>query len=154
GAWVLGQACRQNRAWQQQGLPKVPVAVNLSMIQFRQKRFLQDVERVLADSGLEPQYLAFEVTEDMLQGDEAELVRTLRALKYLGVHLAIDDFGTGLSSLMSLKRSPTDKIKIARRFVRELPAAPDDVAIVSAIIDLAKNMGITSIAEGVDRVQQ
>jgi diguanylate cyclase (GGDEF)-like protein/PAS domain S-box-containing protein len=154
GAWVLGQACRQNRAWQREGLPKVPVAVNLSLIQFRQKRFVQDVERALADSGLEPQYLSFELTEAMLLGDEAELVRTLKALKSLGVQLAIDDFGTGHSSLMSLKRLPIDKIKIDRTFVRHIPAAPDDVAIVSAIIDLARNLGITSVAEGVDRVDQ
>jgi diguanylate cyclase (GGDEF)-like protein/PAS domain S-box-containing protein len=154
GSWVLRQACRQNREWQLAGLPKLPVAVNLSMIQFRQKHFVDEIGRVLADTGLEPQYLAFELTESMLLGDTDELARTLRSLKSLGVQIAIDDFGTGHSSLMNLKRFPIDKLKIDRTFVRDIPADPDSVAIVSAIIDLARNMGITSIAEGVDRIDQ
>jgi EAL domain-containing protein (putative c-di-GMP-specific phosphodiesterase class I) len=154
GSWVLRQACRQNRAWQLDGLPKVPVAVNLSMAQFRQRHFVDEVATVLEESGLEPQYLAFELTEGMLLGDTAELVKTLQSLKRLGVQLAIDDFGTGHSSLMNLKRFPIDKLKIDRSFVRDIPADPDDVAIVSATIDLARNMGITSIAEGVDRLDQ
>src|SRR5262249_50305507 len=134
--------------------PRLPVAVNLSMIQFRQKHFVDEIERALAESGLEPQYLAFELTESMLLGDTDELAKTLKSLKSLGVQLAIDDFGTGHSSLMNLKRFPIDKLKIDRTFVRDIPADPDSVAIVSAIIDLARNMGITSIAEGVDRVDQ
>ena len=154
GAWVIRQACRQNKAWQDRGLPRVPVAVNLSIVQFRQKHFVDEVKNALAESRLEPQYLAFELTEGMLIGDTAELAKTLQALKALGVQLAIDDFGTGYSSLMNLKRFPIDKLKIDRTFVRDVPADPDDVAIVSAIIDLARNMGITSIAEGVDRVDQ
>jgi diguanylate cyclase (GGDEF)-like protein/PAS domain S-box-containing protein len=154
GAWVLREACRQNREWQLDGLPKVPVWVNLSMAQFRHRHFLELVERTLAETGLEPQYLAFELTEAMLLGDADDVAKNLQALKALGVHLAIDDFGTGHSSLMSLKRFPIDKIKIDRTFVRDIPADPDDVAIVSAIIDLARNMGITSIAEGVDGVEQ
>jgi diguanylate cyclase (GGDEF)-like protein/PAS domain S-box-containing protein len=154
GAWVLRQACRQNRAWQLAGLPKLPVAVNLSAMQFRQKNFIEEVERVLAESQLKPQYLCFELTESMLLGDMSELVKTLRRLKSLGVKLAIDDFGTGHSSLMNLKRFPIDKLKIDRMFVRDIPGDPDHLAIVAAIIDLAKNMGITSIAEGVDRLDQ
>ena len=154
GAWVLRQACRQNRAWQLAGLPKLPVAVNLSTMQFRQKNFVEEVERVLAESQLKPQWLCFELTETMLLGDSAELVKTLRRLKSLGVRLAIDDFGTGHSSLMNLKRFPIDKLKIDRTFIRDIPGDPDCLAIVSAIIDLAKNMGITSIAEGVDRLDQ
>ena len=154
GTWVIREACKQNRAWHEQGLPKVPVAVNLSIVQFRQKHFVEEVEHALESSGLEPQYLAFELTESMLLGDTTELARTLMALKALGVELAIDDFGTGYSSLVNLKRFPIDKLKIDRTFVRDIPADPDDVAIVSAIIDLARNMGITSIAEGVDRPEQ
>jgi len=154
GAWVLRQACQQNRAWQLAGLPKVPVAVNLSMAQFRNRHFLEIVERALTESALEPQYLAFELTEAMLLGDVDDVANNLKSLKALGVQIAIDDFGTGHSSLMNLKRFPIDKIKIDRTFVRDIPADPDDVAIVSAIIDLARNMDITSIAEGVDRVEQ
>ncbi|MGZ5571269.1 MAG: sensor domain-containing protein [Usitatibacter sp.] len=154
GSWVLRQACRQNREWQRSGLPRVPVAVNLSAIQFRQKNLVAEVAKVLDETGLDPQYLAFELTETMLMNDTAEMVRTLEGLKSLGVKLAIDDFGTGHSSLINLKRFPIDKLKIDRTFVRDTPEDADDVAITAAIIDLARNMGITSIAEGVDRPEQ
>jgi EAL domain-containing protein (putative c-di-GMP-specific phosphodiesterase class I) len=154
GKWVLRQACRQNRDWQLAGLPALPVAVNLSSVEFRHKDFAHDVEKVLVETGLEPRYLAFELTESMLMGDTAEMARTLEALKALGVQLAIDDFGTGHSSLMHLKRFPIDKLKIDRTFVRDTPDDADDCAISAAIIDLARNMGITSIAEGVDRMEQ
>ena len=150
GGWVLREACRQNVEWQEQGLPALPVAVNLSPIQFRQRNFVAEVEEVLASTGLDPRYLAFELTEGMLMDDPLEMVRTLEKLKALGVGLAIDDFGTGHSSLMHLKRFPIDKLKIDRTFVKDCPGDADDVAITAAIIDLARNMGITSIAEGVD----
>jgi len=152
GRWVLREACRQNRAWQDEGLEPIPVAVNLSPIEFRQKNFVGEVQEVLEETGLDPRYLAFELTEGMLTGEEME--STLEGLKSLGVGLAIDDFGTGHSSLMHLKRFPIDKLKIDRTFVRDLPGDADDVAITGAIIDLARNMGITSIAEGVDRLDQ
>ncbi|HUP98155.1 MAG TPA: EAL domain-containing protein [Usitatibacter sp.] len=154
GNWVLREACRQNRAWQQAGLPPLPVAVNLSSVQFRQKDFVREVQDALEESGLDPRYLAFELTESMLMSDTQEMVRTLEQLKALGVKLAIDDFGTGHSSLMHLKRFPIDKLKIDRTFVRDTPDDADDCAITAAIIDLARNMGITSIAEGVDRPEQ
>ncbi|MEP7260376.1 MAG: EAL domain-containing protein [Usitatibacter sp.] len=154
GNWVLREACRQNKAWQDAGIAPLPMAVNLSSIQFRQKDFVREVEDALAESGLAPQCLAFELTESMLMGDTVDMVRTLEGLKELGVKLAIDDFGTGHSSLMHLKRFPIDKLKIDRTFVRDLPDDANDRAITGAIIDLARNMGITSIAEGVDRVEQ
>jgi diguanylate cyclase (GGDEF)-like protein/PAS domain S-box-containing protein len=154
GHWVLQQACRQNKAWQRAGLPKIPIAVNLSSIEFRQKDLVSEVQRVLAESRLDPQYLALELTESMLMADSAEMLRTLVGLKAVGVKLAIDDFGTGHSSLMHLKSFPIDKLKIDRTFVRDIPEDPDDVAITAAIIDLARNMGITSIAEGVERPEQ
>jgi predicted signal transduction protein with EAL and GGDEF domain len=151
GAWVLHEACRQNRQWQLEGLPALPVAVNLSAIQFKQKNLVAEVERVLAELGLEARFLEFELTESMLMEDVAAIARTLEGLKALGVRVAIDDFGTGHSSLMHLKRFPIDKLKIDRTFIRDVPADADDVAITAAIIDLARNMSITSIAEGVDR---
>ncbi len=154
GGWVMREACRQNRAWQDEGLPKLPVAVNLSAIQFRNRNLVAEVERALAEAGLEPRYLAFELTESMLMDDSNEMARTLEGLKAIGVGLAIDDFGTGHSSLMHLKRFPIDKLKIDRTFVRDTPGNADDVAITAAIIDLARNLGITSIAEGVDRHEQ
>ena len=154
GAWVLQHACRQNRMWQLSGLPKVPVAVNLSAVQFKQKSLVDQVKRVLLETGLEARYLEIELTESMLMDDTAAIAKTLVGLKDLGVKLAIDDFGTGHSSLMHLKSFPIDKLKIDRTFVRDTPGDPDDVAITGAIIDLAHNMGITSIAEGVDHPMQ
>jgi EAL domain-containing protein (putative c-di-GMP-specific phosphodiesterase class I) len=130
------------------------VAVNLSSVEFRQKDFAGEVARVLDETGMEARYLAFELTERMLMGDLAEMARTLEALNRLGVQFAIDDFGTGHSSLMHLKRFPIDKLKIDRTFVRDMPGDADDMAITGAVIDLARNMGITSIAEGVDRLEQ
>ena len=154
GNWVLREACRQNVEWQKAGLAPLPVAVNLSSVQFRQRDFVREVEDALAETGLEPRYLAFELTESMLMSDTNDMVRTLEGLKALGVKLAIDDFGTGHSSLMHLKRFPIDKLKIDRTFVRDTPDDADDCAITAAVIDLARNMGITSIAEGVDRREQ
>jgi len=154
GRWVLREACRQNKAWQDAGIARLPVAVNLSSIEFRQKDFAADVEAALAETGLEARWLGFELTESMLMSDLAEAARTLEALKGLGVQLAIDDFGTGHSSLMHLKRFPIDKLKIDRTFIRDMPGDADDMAISGAVIDLARNMGITSIAEGVDRLEQ
>jgi diguanylate cyclase (GGDEF)-like protein/PAS domain S-box-containing protein len=154
GRWVLREACRQAKAWQDEGLAPLPVAVNLSPIEFRQRDFAVEVERVLMETGLEARWLAFELTERMLMGDLQEMARTLEALKRLGVGLSIDDFGTGHSSLMHLKRFPIDKLKIDRTFVRDMPGDADDMAITGAVIDLARNMGIVSIAEGVDRLDQ
>jgi diguanylate cyclase (GGDEF)-like protein/PAS domain S-box-containing protein len=154
GHWVLREACRQNRAWQDAGLAPLPMAVNLSPIEFRQRDFVDGVRRVLDETGLDPRWLAFELTEGMLMGDLIEMARSLEALKKLGVRLAIDDFGTGHSSLMHLKGFPIDKLKIDRTFVRDMPGDADDMAITGAVIDLARNMGITSIAEGVDRLEQ
>jgi len=128
--------------------------VNLSSVQFRQRDFVSEVEEALAESGLAPGFLEFELTESMLMSDTNDMVRTLEGLKALGVKLAIDDFGTGHSSLMHLKRFPIDKLKIDRTFVRDTPDDADDCAITAAVIDLARNMGITSIAEGVDRREQ
>jgi diguanylate cyclase (GGDEF)-like protein/PAS domain S-box-containing protein len=150
GTWVLRNACRQNRLWQVSGLPCVPVAVNLSAIQLKQKNFVADVENVLAETGLDAAWLQFELIESMLMTETPELMRTLEALRALGVRLAIDDFGTGHSSLSHLKRFPIERLKIDRAFVRGIATDPDDRTIATAIIDLARNMGITSIAEGVE----
>ena len=154
GAWVLRAACRQNRLWQNAGLPKVPVAVNLSAIQFKQRNFVEEVEKALAETGLEPAWLAFELTEGMLAADTPELRRNLEGLQALGVKLAIDDFGTGRSSLAHLRRWPIDKLKIDRTFVRDVPADGDAAAITGAVVDLARNLGIVVIAEGVDHEAQ
>ncbi|HEX4944982.1 MAG TPA: EAL domain-containing protein, partial [Usitatibacteraceae bacterium] len=150
GTWVLRNACLQNRQWQLAGLPHVPVAVNLSGIQFKQRNLVAEVERVLAETGLNAAWLEFELTESMLMEETPELMRTLDGLHELGVKVAIDDFGMGHTSLSHLKRFPIDRLKIDRSFVRDIAGDPDDRAITAAIIDLARNMGITSIAEGVE----
>ncbi|MBL0141779.1 MAG: EAL domain-containing protein [Betaproteobacteria bacterium] len=154
GGWVLRNACRQNRLWQDSGLPRVPVVVNLAAIQFRQKNLVADVGRALDEAGLDAEWLEFDLTESMLMKETPDLMRTLDGLRLLGVRLAIDDFGTGHSSLALLKRFPIEKLKIDRSFVRDIADDPNDRAISAAIIDLARNMGITSIAEGVETVAQ
>jgi len=154
GTWVLREACRQNRAWQRAGLPPMTVSVNLSPGQFRQRDLVEQVRAVLRQSGLDGRYLAFELSESLLMGEIAEMARTLEALKELGVQIVIDDFGTGCSSLVHLKRLPIDKIKVDRGFVREMPGSADDVAIVAGIVDLARNLGIVTVAEGVERPEQ
>jgi len=154
GAWVLRTACRQNRLWQNAGLPKVPIAVNLSAIQFKQKNLVEEVRKVLAETGLEPAWLAFDLTEGMLVADSPDIKRTLEGLQALGVKLAIDDFGTGHSSLAHLKRWPIDRLKIDRTFVRDVPGDADASAITGAVVDLARNLGITVVAEGVDHEAQ
>jgi diguanylate cyclase (GGDEF)-like protein/PAS domain S-box-containing protein len=154
GTWVLREACRQNRAWQRAGLPPMVVSVNLSPGQFRQRDLVDQVRAVLRQTGLDGRWLAFELSESLLMGDVAEMARTLDSLKALGVQLVIDDFGTGCSSLVHLKRLPIDKLKVDRGFIRETPASADDVAIVAGIVNLARNLRIVSVAEGVERPEQ
>ncbi|HET9579669.1 MAG TPA: EAL domain-containing protein [Usitatibacter sp.] len=154
GAWVLREACRQNREWQLAGLCPVPVAVNLSAVQLRQRDLVEQVRRALDETGLDGRYLAFELTESVLASDGGETARTLQALKELGVQLMIGDFGTGQSSLVHLKTLPIDKLKIDRTFVLDTPENANSVAITAAIIDLAHNLGIVTVAEGVERLEQ
>jgi EAL domain-containing protein (putative c-di-GMP-specific phosphodiesterase class I) len=150
---VLLVACRQNRAWQLAGAPAVPVAVNVSALQFRRGSLVADIGHVLAQTGLDGRYLELELTESVLM-DQAGAIDTLNGLRNLGVQLAIDDFGTGYSSLNYLKRYPIDKLKIDRSFVTDLLCDADDVLITRAIISLAKALHLTVIAEGVEQPGQ
>jgi diguanylate cyclase (GGDEF)-like protein/PAS domain S-box-containing protein len=154
GKWVLEQACKQNAEWQKLGLPKVPMAVNLSPIQFKQPQLPEIVARILSDSGLDGQYLELEITENLLMSDTQQVTRTLGALKNLGVRLTVDDFGAGYSSLSYLKRYPIDKLKIDRSFVRHIPGDPEDVAITNAMISLGRSLGMRVLAEGVEYQEQ
>ncbi|HET9650707.1 MAG TPA: EAL domain-containing protein [Usitatibacter sp.] len=154
GAWVLREACRQNREWQLAGLCPVPIAVNLSAVQLRQHDLAEQVRRVLEQTGLDGRYLAFELMEGVLAADAGEMARTLHALKDLGVQLVIGNFGMGRSSLIHLKTLPIDKLKIDRTFVLDTPEDANGAAITAAIIDLAHNLGIVSVAEGVERMEQ
>ena len=154
GEWVLLEACRQNRAWQQQGLQAVPMAVNISPFQFRGRNMADVVGRALKETGLAPEHLELEFTESALMQDTRELGETIHRLKALGVRLAIDDFGTGYSSLSYLKRFRIDKIKIDRSFVQDIGVDVDDAAITGAIISLARSLKVTVVAEGVETDEQ
>jgi len=154
GDWVLREACRQNRRWQEQGLPPVVMAVNLSAVQLRQANLAQRIIAILADTGLEPRWLELEITESAFIHDTDRIVAALDELSALGIKLSIDDFGTGYSSLAYLKRLPFDRIKIDQSFVRELPGDTDDIAIVRAIIAIADSLQKEVIAEGVEQAGQ
>ena len=150
GEWVLRQACYQNKAWQEAGYEPIPVSVNVSLGQFRQKDFVGLVEIVLQETGLDPQYLELEITESMTM-DMAHTERILASLKALGVKVSMDDFGTGYSSLSYLRRLPINKLKIDQSFIRNLDVK--NQAIVRTIITLANNLQMDVIAEGVELIE-
>jgi diguanylate cyclase (GGDEF)-like protein len=154
GDWVLREACRQNCAWHKAGLPPLPVAVNLSALQFQQKDLADHVARVLAETGLSPEYLELELTESAVMRDAETSIATMRALKAVGVRLSMDDFGTGYSSLSQLKRLPLDKLKIDRSFVSGLADDPYDRAISTAIVGMGRALNLKVIAEGVETADQ
>jgi diguanylate cyclase (GGDEF)-like protein len=153
GDWVLSQAVRQAVLWHQRG-HSLPMAVNVSALQFQQANFVDRVASILAVSGLPPHLLELELTESILVHDAEEALHRLAALARLGVRLAIDDFGTGYSSLAYLKRFPIDKLKIDRSFVSGLPRDASDAAIVRAILQMARALGMQVIAEGVETESQ
>ena len=154
GEWVLGEACRQNRAWEQAGLPAVSVAVNISAVQYRSGRNEAIVATVLADTGLAPELLELELTEGIVMVGADATVATLQRISDMGVKLAIDDFGTGYSSLSYLKRFPIDRLKIDQSFVRDIVTDTDDWAISSAIISMGHSLRLQVIAEGVEYAEQ
>ncbi|MCZ8254008.1 MAG: EAL domain-containing protein [Hylemonella sp.] len=154
GEWVLEEACRQNQQWRLEGVCHVPVAVNVSGIQFKQSDLVEVVERVLARTGLPPPLLHLEITESVMMDQPEVISRTLDALLARGVGVALDDFGTGYSSLSYLKRFPVDCVKIDRSFVRDITTDPMDAAICGAIIAMAHQMSMRVIAEGVETEEQ
>ena len=154
GDWVLRTACAQNRAWADEGLPPLRVAVNLSARQFRQNDLADSVDQALRNTGLAAEYLELEITESIMIQDVHATITTLTQLNNLGIRISIDDFGTGYSSLAYLKRLPISKIKIDRSFVHDIMTDPDDKAIVSAVINLGHNLKKEVIAEGVETSEQ
>ena len=154
GEWVLRTACIQNKKWQDEGVLKVPMAVNISALQFHQKDFRDTIAHALRDSGLEPGYLELELTESITVKDVETTVRLLNELKLMGVLISIDDFGTGYSSLSYLKRFPIDKLKIDQSFVRDITTDADDAAIVQTIISMGHGLRLKVIAEGVETAEQ
>ncbi|MDP3424485.1 MAG: EAL domain-containing protein [Burkholderiaceae bacterium] len=154
GDWVLQQALADSAQWQATGLPAVPVAVNLSMAQFRDAQLLDKVRQALAHAGVKPGMLELELTESIAMEDSEFTIATIGALKQLGVLLSIDDFGTGYSSLSYLKRFAVDKLKVDKSFVDGLGQHTDDEAIAIAVIQLARSLGLKTIAEGVETEAQ
>ncbi len=154
GRWVLLEACRQLKQWHDAGFPRVPVAINLSAIEFKQRDLVQSIDAALRSSGLEPRYLEIELTESVLLDHGVHVLETLTALKSLGIGLAIDDFGTGYSSLAYLKRYPIDRLKIDRSFVRDILSDADDMAIATAIVQMAHSLKLITVAEGVETPEQ
>jgi diguanylate cyclase (GGDEF)-like protein len=154
GDWVLRTACAQARKWQEDGLPPVRVAVNVSAVQFRRQGFPEQIRKVLRETGLAPQYLELELTESLLIADAGVTLSVIQELKAMGLMLAIDDFGTGYSSFSYLKQFRVSRLKIDRSFIRDVAANPDDAAITTAIISMAKSLHLKVIAEGVENEEQ
>jgi EAL domain-containing protein (putative c-di-GMP-specific phosphodiesterase class I) len=154
GRWVLHEACRQARAWQDAGLPLLPLAVNVSAVEFRDEGFVEGLRAILSETGLEARYLELELTEGVLMEHAESTASVLKQLKMMGVHLVVDDFGTGYSSLSYLQQFPIDVLKIDQSFVHRITADLDDSPIVSAIIDMGKNLKQRVIAEGIETQEQ
>jgi EAL domain-containing protein (putative c-di-GMP-specific phosphodiesterase class I) len=152
GEWVLQTACAQTAQWQAMGL-EISIGVNLSPRQLWHRQLIETVEKILAETGLEPQWLELEITETTTMQD-AELARTiLLNLAERGIHIALDDFGTGYSSLSNLKQLPFHTLKIDQLFIRDLLINPQDVAIVEALVTLGRRLNIRVIAEGVETLE-
>jgi EAL domain-containing protein (putative c-di-GMP-specific phosphodiesterase class I) len=154
GRWVLREACRQARAWQDAGLPPLPIAVNVSAVEFRDKGFVEGVRRILSETGLPAQYLELELTEGVLMEDAESATSVLLQLKAMGVHLAIDDFGTGYSSLSYLRKFPIDALKIDQSFIRQNTTTPNESSIVSAVIAMGRSLKLRVVAEGVETLEE
>ncbi len=154
GEWVLRQAVRCAARWHESGLVVAPVAVNLSTMQFRSTHFNESIARVLQEEGVDGRLIELELTERMLMDDLPEVSAKLLRLAEIGIRVSVDDFGTGYSSLGHLKGLPIDKMKIDSSFVKDLPADRGSTAITRAIIQMARSLGITAIAEGVETEAQ
>lgn len=149
-AWMLREVCRQNSVWQQRGFPKISIAVNLSALQFCHRDFSQKVSEALKNTGLDGRYLECELTEGVVMSRPDLAIEIISKLKRLGVQFSIDDFGTGYSSLSYLKRFHVDKLKIDKSFVSSIACNQEDMAIVSAILSMAKSLNLKVVAEGVE----
>ncbi len=152
--WVLKTACKQNKAWQKQGLSPIPIAVNLSPKQFHQPNLVDIVAQVLEETELEPHLLDLEITETTMMENIDFSQENLHKLRKLGVQISLDDFGTGYSSLGYLQKFPITTLKIDKSFIQTLEDNPQNTAIISAIIALGKSFDLRVIAEGVETLQQ
>lgn len=154
GQWVIHTVCRQVQTWLETGLNVVPISINVSAMEFRNKKFLEGVIQIIRETALAPRYLELEITESVLMHDAESAVAVLESLRAMGVRLAIDDFGTGYSSLSFLKQFPIDALKIDKSFVRDITTDPNDATIVGAMIGLGRNLKLRVVAEGVETHRQ
>ena len=154
GRWALREACRQAKDWQNRGLPAIPIAVNVSALQFRTAGFIDDIQQFLRETGLAPRYLQLELTESALMVDTASTTALLEVLKLHGLVLKVDDFGTGPSSLSYLQRCPVDVLKIDQSFVQDIAPSTDGAPLVRAVIAMGKSLGCRVVAEGVETTNQ
>lgn len=154
GCWVVREACRQIAEWHAKGLPLITVGVNLSALQFRHQDLPGLLSESLAEFNLPGSCLDVEVTESVIMDDLESTIQTIQTIQSMGIRMSIDDFGTGYSSLAYLKRFKADKLKIDRSFVRDIPDDLDDTAITRAIINMAKNLNMQVVAEGVETIEQ
>jgi EAL domain-containing protein (putative c-di-GMP-specific phosphodiesterase class I) len=152
--WVLRRACRDAQAWRRAGLPPIRIAVNMSPVQFRRQNVGKLITDTLKETGLEPRWLELEITESIVMENTKALIRELNRLRKLGVQFSIDDFGTGYSSFRYIKAFPIGRLKIDQSFIANMHRDASDVAIVQAIIGLAKNLNLGVIAEGVETEEQ
>jgi diguanylate cyclase (GGDEF)-like protein len=154
GEWVIREACRQARVWQDDGIPSLRVSVNLSASQFRDSGLVDSIRRALTDADLEARYLEVELTESAVMSDPEQSIAVLEQLSAMGVLVSVDDFGTGYSSMSYLRRFPIDKLKIDRVFINEIVSRPEDASIVRAIVSLAHSLNLKVVAEGVETPAQ
>gem|GEM_PF-1698786 len=154
GTWVLREACRQAREWQLQGLAPVRMAVNLSALQFKLVDLVEIVRDALEAAEMSPERLELELTESLILENVEQTIQAMHDLKHLGISLSLDDFGTGYSSLSYLRRYPVDRIKIDQSFIRDMHGHAGSAALVRSILAMAHNLGLHTIAEGVETVAQ
>ena len=154
GEWVLAEACRQQVIWRDLGLSPIKIAVNMSARQFRQDDLAQRISAIFEQTGADPTGFILELTESMVMHDVDSALSALRALKGLGLSLSLDDFGTGYSSLSYLRRFPIDELKIDRSFINDIHENSDDAAIAGAIVAMGRSLGLSVVAEGVEKLEQ
>ncbi|MGL5556747.1 MAG: putative bifunctional diguanylate cyclase/phosphodiesterase, partial [Aeromonas veronii] len=154
GNWVLHEACAQYVLWEENGIHIPQISVNVSAKQFHATDFVERIHDVLAQTGMDPACLNLEITESVVLGHAEDTISKMTELKELGISFAIDDFGAGYSSLSYLKRLPADELKIDRSFIQDIPKDGDNMAIVEAVIAMARHMGFNVTAEGVESRQQ
>jgi|GEM_PF-1276455 len=153
GEWIFHNAIYQLKAWMDKGLPAIVIAVNLSAVQFRQRKLVEMIDQILNEADMSPEYLEIELTENITMNDQYMADRTLGNLHKKGIRLSIDDFGTGYSSLSNLKKFKIDKLKIDQSFILDIDTNPEDKAIAETIINMAHTLGMYAIAEGVENIE-